>query len=180
MKALLFVVPVLAGCTHHYDIANSYEVAGEEVTLQGQYGQEVTAIGVQTAGGVVFYDRANGGMVPDGEIVRIKDVRHGRGAIEGLGIGGGIGVGIGVLVGLASGDDECDSETSDHGGCWFSFSAGDKAMIGGILLGGLGGFLGLIVGAMKGSTIIYEQPSSGISVRVGGTSDSPSALTVNF
>lgn len=180
MKALLFVVPVLTGCTHHYDIANAHEVVGEEVTLQGQYGHEVTAVGVANGGGVVFYDRANGGMVPDNEIVRIKDVRHGRGALEGLGIGGGIGVGVGVLAGLASGDDECDSETSDHGGCWFSFSAGDKAMIFGVLLGGLGGFLGLVVGAMKGSTIIYEQPSSGLTVRAGGTADSPAALTVSF
>ena len=179
MRSLLLVVPVLSGCTHHYNIANAHELAGEEVTLEGQYGQQVTAVGVANgAGGIVFYDRANGGMVPDLEIARIKDTRHARGALEGLGIGGGIGAGIGILAGLASGDDECSNE--DEGGCFLSFSAGDKAMIFGVLLGGLGGFVGLIVGAMKGSTIIYEQPSSGVTVRVGGPSDSVAGVTVSF
>jgi hypothetical protein len=103
--ALLFLV--VAGCTHHKTIAEAHEVVGEEVTLQGQYGHRVTAVGVRTPGGVTFYDKANGGMVPANEIVRIEETSHGLGAIQGLGIGGGIGILIGAAAGFASGDDDC-------------------------------------------------------------------------
>lgn len=174
MRASLLVV-AFAGCTHHYSLTEAHEVAGDEVELVGQYGQRVRAVGVASGGGLTFYDKANGGMVPPEEIHRIEDTRHLRGALEGLGIGGGIGAGLGIVIGLASGDDEC---TDDHGDCFFAFSAGDKAVIGAILLGGLGGAVGLIVGAMKGSTIIYERAGGSVSVRAGG--DDGSLVTVSF
>ncbi|MBA3499035.1 MAG: hypothetical protein H0T65_01595 [Deltaproteobacteria bacterium] len=173
--ALLFLV--VAGCTHQKNITEAHELVGDEVVLEGQYGHQVTAVGVNTPAGVTFYDKANGGMVPSHEIVKIKDVSHGRGAIEGLGIGGGIGIVTGAVIGLASGDDECGD---DHGGCFLAFSAGEKAMILGVVLGGLGGLVGLVVGAAKGSTTVYEHPRSGVSVRVGGPAGSTAGLTMTF
>ena len=169
--ALLFLVA--AGCTHHKNIVEAHELAGDEVVLEGQYGHQVTAVGVNTPAGITFYDKANGGMVPAQEIVKIKDVSHGRGAIEGLGIGAGLGGLMGGLIGLASGDDECESE------CFIEFSAGEKAVILGVVLGGLGGLIGLVVGAAKGSTTVYEH-ESGVSVRVGGPAGSTAGLTMTF
>ena len=172
--ALLFLAA--AGCTHHKNITEAHELAGDEVVLEGQYGHQVTAVGVRSPAGITFYDRANGGMVPHHEIVKIKDVSHGRGALEGIGIGGGIGILIGAGAGLASGDDECGDESH---GCFLEFSAGEKAVIFGILLGGVGGVIGLVVGAAKGSTTIYEH-SSGTSVRVGGPAGSTAGITMTF
>lgn len=173
--ALVFLA--VAGCTHHKNITEAHELAGDEVVLEGQYGHQVTAVGVAAPGGVTFFDKANGGMVPSHEIVKIKDVSHARGALEGLGLGVGIGALTGGAIGLASGDDDCSNE--DHG-CFLEFSAGEKAAILGILLGGLGGLVGLVVGAAKGSTTIYEHSRAGVTVRVGGPEGSTAGLTMTF
>lgn len=172
--ALLFLAAT--GCTNHKNITEAHELAGDEVTLQGQHGHRVTAVGVASPGGITFYDKANGGMVPSHEIVRIEETSHGRGAIQGLGAGAGIGALTGGLIGLASGDDDCSGE--DHG-CILEFSAGEKAVILGIFLGGIGGLVGLVVGAAKGSTTIYEH-SSGTTVRVGGPAGSTAGITMTF
>jgi hypothetical protein len=170
---LVFVV----GCTHHRDIREAHQLAGEEVELTGQYGHTVTAVGVRGPNGITFVDKANGGMVPDEEIVTITDVSHGRGALQGLGIGAAAGIATGMVAGFASGDDNCDNE--DHG-CFFELTAEAKAMIFGVLLGALGGGVGLIVGAVKGSTTIYAREGSNVSVRLGGPASSVAGVTVNF
>lgn len=71
------------------------------------------------------------------------DVSRGRrSAGSGLGrgflIGAGIGAAVGVASGLASGDDEP--------GGWFSMSAEDKALGGGVFVGAAGGVIGGLVG----------------------------------
>jgi hypothetical protein len=172
--ALVFLA--VTGCTHHKNITEAHELVGDEVVLEGQHGRQVTAVGVAGPGGITFYDKANGGMVPPNEIAMIKDTSHGRGALEGLGVGAGLGVLTGAAAGFASGDDEC----SDEEFCILEFSAGEKAVIFGVLLGGIGGVLGLVVGAAKGSTTIYEHPQSGTSVRVGGPAGSTAGLTMTF
>ena len=64
---------------------------------------------------------------------------------SGIGKGLLIGAGTGALLGLASGDDSSSG--------WFSFSASDKALMGGFLLG-LGGIIvGGISGLMSGTDI---------------------------
>jgi hypothetical protein len=60
-------------------------------------------------------------------------------------IGFCIGAGVGALIGLASGDD-------DPGKTWFAYTAGEKALGGGILVGGAGAIVGLIVGAAAHKT----------------------------
>lgn len=171
--ALLFLV--VTGCTRHKNITEAHEVAGDEVTLVGQRGHQVTAVGVAAPGGITFYDKANGGMVPSQEIVRIEETSHGLGAAQGFGIGAGIGVLTGAVIGLSSGDDECNDDQF----CIFEFSAGEKAVIAGIALGGLGGLIGLVVGAAKGTTTIYEH-ESGTRVRVGGPAGSTAGVTMTF
>jgi len=175
MRAALLVVAA-AGCTHHKNITEAHEVAGETVEVEGQYGQAVTAVGVTAPDGITFYDKRTGGLVPAHEIYKVTDVSHFRGAIEGLGIGGGIGAATGVIIGLASGDDSCDPD----GDCFLTFSAADKAMIGGVVLGVLGGGLGLIVGAMKGSATIYERTPSQPAVRLIGPPGSVGGVTFAF
>jgi len=88
-------------------------------------------------------------------------VKKGKGAVEGLLVGLADGFAGGFLIGFASGDDPPG---------WFSFSAEEKGLLTGIVLGGLGGLLGLASGATSGSKdkyILSDEPAdkpSGTSV----------------
>jgi hypothetical protein len=68
--------------------------------------------------------------------------RH-RNTLKGLGLGLAIGGGGGALIGLASGDDPSNQ--------FLAFSAGEKAVVLGVLLGGSGAVIGLIAGALSRS-----------------------------
>lgn len=78
--------------------------------------------------------------------VRLRD--RGKGALDGLGLGVVIGGLTGAVIGLASGDDDPD--------LLFAFKASEKAMVGGIGLGLLGGIVGLVVGGVAGSEEVYQ------------------------
>ena len=65
----------------------------------------------------------------------VSSGRHSRG--RGALIGAGVGAGAGIVIGLASG--------SDPKGSFLAFSAGDKALIGAILLAPIGALIGLAV-----------------------------------
>jgi hypothetical protein len=77
--------------------------------------------------------------VPD--IKTIKIVK-GSGALPGLAYGFLIGGAVGAAIGLASGDD------APH---FVRFTAGQKALIAGAVLGAAGGVIGLIVGGSTGN-----------------------------
>jgi len=77
-------------------------------------------------------------LIKDIKEIRIKDPQR---VWKGLLLGTGIGFGVGALLGAAGGDD------SDAG--WFSWTAGEKAVIGGVALGTLGAITGLIIGSLK-------------------------------
>jgi len=66
----------------------------------------------------------------------VSDGRR-RHALEGAGIGALMGVALGVTIGLVDGDDPPG---------WFSFTAEDKAMMGGAILGVAGLAIGVVVG----------------------------------
>lgn len=85
--------------------------------------------------------------VPTAEVREIRIVSHGKGALQGLGIGFLVGALAGAVAGYAGGDDPPG---------WFSMTAAQKAGIGGVALGGLGALIGPFVGAGVGHRDIYR------------------------
>ena len=156
------LVLLAAACTHHRPLRDAHEVRGDVtiVTFDQRY---LPATAIATPTGTVF--RAVTGDVYElGEVARVLDRRHLRGAAEGFGIGGGIGVAGGVVLGLASGDDPpCE----DGRWCLFNMSAGEKAVFGGIVFGMLGGVIGLASGALRGSRFIYNDDGPPVVTPVG-------------
>ena len=70
--------------------------------------------------------------------------KSGRGALEGFGIGVLSGAVIGAVIGFLSGDD--DPQT-----VFMPYTAEEKALGYGVVLGGAGGLLGVPIGAAVGS-----------------------------
>lgn len=68
---------------------------------------------------------------------------RGSGALRGLAIGGGAGVLAGAVIGFADGDDDCPSDSW----CLFQMTAGEKASIGAVVFGLVGGVVGATLGA---------------------------------
>lgn len=165
----------LSACTHHHHIAEAHELGGETVTLSTSRG-DVEAVGVNTPNGVEFQDTRSGQFVDANDIKLIETKRHGQGALEGGAWGALAGAVIGGVYGYAQGDDEC----SDHDLCILDFSAEDKAALGAIMLGGLGGLAGLVVGAVVGSTNLYEYPTPQTVVTPVGPPGSVAGMTFSF
>ena len=161
MKLASFVI-ALVGCTHHRPLAQVGEVEGE-VSVEVSGARTVDAVAVADGLGVSFVAK-DGGAIASEHVTRVVDRRHGRGAAEGLGLGALAGVVTGVILGYSSGDDECNEDQW----CILTFSAEEKAVLAGFGLGVLGAGLGLVVGAVKGSTIIYENAETGVVVRPSG------------
>ncbi len=83
------------------------------------------------------------------QIREIKIKKSGRGAWEGFGLGLLAGVVSGVVIGFVSGDDPGAGEQGLQD--LFANTAGEKALGYGVVFGGLGGLVGLPVGAATGS-----------------------------
>lgn len=165
-----------AGCTHHRPLAQVSELGvGEDVTVDVTGYGEVEVTTVATAGGTSFRD-AGGTLISPDNVARVVDVRRARGAGEGFLIAGGLGVAVGVVLGFADGDDPPCADTA-----WlcFRFSAGEKATLGGIAFGSLGGLIGLVVGAVRGSQFVYDN-GEGVTVTATAPSGSAAGLTVTF
>ena len=65
------------------------------------------------------------------------------------------GAGVGAIAGLASGDDPPG---------WFSFTAEQKAIMGAVVLGGIGGAVGLIAGALIKTERWVEVPLDNVGL----------------
>jgi hypothetical protein len=164
----------IAACTHNRPFSAVHEVEGR-VIVRTLDGQEQHATVVSTPTGKVFQSDS-GATIDLGNVDKVTDQRMLRGALEGLGIGGGIGFGIGAVIGLASGDDEpCEDR---HGYC-VDFTAGEKAVLGGVLLGIVGGGVGLIAGAIRGSQFHYEGGEVPV-VRPTGPPGSVVGVSIDF
>ena len=68
-------------------------------------------------------------------------IQQQRKVLKSFGVGLLVGAGSGALIGLASGDDDPQQ--------WFAFTAEEKALVGGAMLGLTGGVVGLIVGLVR-------------------------------
>jgi hypothetical protein len=94
----------------------------------------------------------------------------GQGMRRGLGLGLLIGGGTGIVLGLADGDDDPGI---------VSFTAGEKAMMGGLFLGGLGGIAGLITGGTYPGEQWQRASTTGARLSVVPQSSGGLALTVS-
>lgn len=151
--APLVCLVAVAGCTHQRRLTHVGELANmDELEVTGNDGRTDDVEGFAERGGEYALRTEGGGIIQYADIKQVVEIRRGRGALEGFGIGALIGGGTGIILGLASGDDTCENE----GHCWFTLSAEGKAILGGIFLGGTAGLLGLVVGAMRGSRFVYS------------------------
>jgi hypothetical protein len=158
--------PILAtvlatACTHHHPVTTLLPISpSAEATAQLGNGRDVDVRAEPTPTGARWI--AQGEPLPGGVVVESADMRsyttvsRGRGAAEGLALGGLGGAALGAVIGLASGDDKC----AERGFCILLFSARDKAILGGIAFGGLGLALGGLLGALVGSRDVYEIDSA--------------------
>ena len=96
---------------------------------------------------------AAGAVAPlvDPSLLRGYEVkRRLPGALEGLYLGLLTGAVAGAVIGYSKGDDPACGDA-----CFLHFSAGDKAFVGGLLLGIGGGLLGAATGGLIGHTDRY-------------------------
>jgi hypothetical protein len=164
------VIAATTGCTHHRTLADLTEVEGKTVTIETTSGAKVDATAVAVPGGIQLHTER--GLIPPNQIGKVTDVRHLRGAGEGFLYSGLTGVTIGAIIGFADGDDK---------GGFLAFSAGEKAFIGGFLLGGTLGFVGLLVGAITGSTFEYSaEVHKQAAIKPVGPRGSVAGMTITF
>lgn len=116
--------------------------------------------------------RLSDSVIADGTRFRYTDlstvVLHKKGVIgRSTLIGFCIGAGVGALIGLASGDDDPNKN-------FLAYSAGQKAVGGAILVGGVGAIAGLIAGAAAHKTFYihgkrerYEKMRARMIARLG-------------
>lgn len=166
---------LLAACTHHRPLNQAFDDVepGRWVKVETTSGT-LSAITVQTSTGI-GYQAEGGGMIDSSVIVRVTDERTLRGAGEGILIGAGAGAAAGAVLGLADGDDP---PCGDSEWCFFNLTAGEKALVGGVLLGGLGAIVGLAVGTVMGSDDVYENES--IAITPSGPPGSVVGATLTF
>ena len=167
---------LLVACTHHRPLNQAFDDVepGRWVKVETTSGT-LSAITVQTSTGI-GYQAEGGGMIDPSAIVRVTDERTLRGAGEGILIGAGAGAAAGAVLGLADGDDP---PCGDSEWCFFHLTAGEKALGGGVLLGGLGAIVGLAVGTVMGSDDVYEG-TSGVAITPGGPPGSVAGATITF
>lgn len=143
---------------HSFDDINK-AAAGKLASMTLTNGQVLSGKGLQMAMDSTFWlDKATGRKqsIATSEIGKVVIKKRGRGALEGLGIGILTGAVTGALIGFASGDD--DPKT-----VFLPLTAEEKALGGGIVLGGAGGLLGLPIGAAVGSKdkfVLHEKKSA--------------------
>lgn len=175
---LLAIGALFAGCSHNlpYSATNDIELQ-KWVTVETTDGAEIDALVVASPmGGTAF--QASGGYIDPMKIRRVTEERTLRGMGEGFLIGAGAGILAGVVVGFADGDDPpC---MGDHQWLCFSLTGGEKAVVFGVLLGGLGGVLGVAVGAVRGSRMIYEDRATGVTITPNGPPGSVAGLTITY
>lgn len=171
---------MLVGCSVARDASTLPSRAGETVTVETRDGTELDATVAMTPTGYVL--RLHDGMVLSlDQVAHVRETRHGRGLLHGLGLGVLIGVGGGAVLGFADGDDPpCPSDSGHVCSMYTQSTAADKAMIGGILLGMLGGIVGGVVGLVMGSDDVYSPSPAPMRITPTGPPGSVLGATLTF
>jgi hypothetical protein len=174
---ILASLAVAASCTHSQTIGDGRALVGSRVVVEATPGVEQEGVVVQDANGITVSTVS--GDLALWNVHSITEVKRARGALEGLGLGILIGGGGGVLLGLADGDDVCEPDARD---CYYNDTAGEKAAILGVLFGGLGGIIGLVAGALRGSRDVYELAGTAPAARFvpSGPPGSSVGATIRF
>ena len=154
IAALASTIALLVGCTSTQSL-RPHELVGQQVELELTSGHQVDGTAEFAQDGSVVWRTVDGTLVAPHQVLAASKTNRPGGAFQGLGVGLLFGVTTGALLGFLSGDDPPCS------GDWFCirFDASEKAMAGAVGLGGMGSLLGLIVGAIKGKTTIWEWPA---------------------
>jgi hypothetical protein len=152
------LVVLLAACTHTHPIDTlPGEVLDRAVTVRTTSG---TSLRARAVGGQWV---AEDGTTIDGrDVAEVETVSHGRGLLEGMGLGLLAGVAA-AGAGFLSGDDPtCEP------GTWvcFRWTAGEKALILGVGVGVPGAVVGGLVGLIIGSRDRYVAPAERARVTV--------------
>jgi hypothetical protein len=152
LAAALVALLAAAGCSRQHHVSwPPPRVLDRTVTVRTRDHRTMKARATATPSGIVWRT-TDGEALPAAHVHVIIQVRHGRGAAQGLGFGALAGVVTGAAVGYADGDSDCsDGET-----LCFSVSAENKAFLGAILLGAVGCGVGALVGGIIGSRDEYE------------------------
>lgn len=149
MRGFIVASACLAACTHRGSITNTDSLDGSTVLVEMSNGAEVKAtVEILPAGARLHTEDGVDMNLTDAS--KVTEIRRGRGALEGFGIGfliAGLG---GAALGYADGDNTCT------GFCVFNPTAEEKALIAGVFLGSLGGGVGLLVGLARGSRYVYN------------------------
>lgn len=157
---IAFLISIVwTGCTHNHMInlsaPETYTALNKRALFEPAVvtlvdGQKITAHNLCIKSDSTIWsetDRQTKTIVGNDQIAEIRFVNSGRGGVEGLGLGLLCGALTGAALGLADGDDPQG---------FISFSAEAKAVMGGIILGGIGGVVGIPVGIASGSKDAYH------------------------
>lgn len=143
---------LLAGCTQRERVAHPRDLHGKRVHIGAGVEQIAGTVVVGPQGDVTL--ATDRGPVPLDGTSKATEIRPVLGGVQGFGIGFLLGGIPGAALGYAGGDDECDE--NGHSLCLFTFTAREKAVLGGMFWGLLGGAAGLLVGAIRGQRTVYE------------------------
>jgi hypothetical protein len=173
MRGFMVASACLAACTHRGSVSNTDSLDGSTVTVELSNGAEVKAtVEVVTAGALLHTEDGVDMNLTDAS--KVTEIRRGRGALEGLGIGVLIGGAAGAAIGYADGDDTCT------GFCVFRTSAEEKAVVAGIALGAVVGVVGLLVGVARGSRDVYHFEGLRPRMVPVGPPGTPAGVTIQF
>lgn len=142
----LTCVPLSAQRTHRGEERTSGVEEGEWVRVRfGGSGDQVIEGSLQGIEEddllVISPEGTESSRIPMDQVRDLRVLRGSRNqALQGLGFGAVCGAAVGGLMGLADGDDESG---------FIQFSAGEKAAMGAVAFGLIGGAAGLVIGAVS-------------------------------
>jgi len=155
----ILAVLVLAGCTSTRVVDSSAPMPYAEINEQAHHqaaqvqladGHTMRATRLRLDADSASYVDKVGAVrsIATSRIVSVRFTRHGRGALQGIGIGLLSGGGGGALVGLMS-STTCGKDD------WFC-GPGFNAAVFGVFFGAIGGAIGLVTGTARGHRTVYR------------------------